>query len=113
MFICHYNNDFLSCSYECFDALLHTTKFLFRIYNKNIIEADIIEAFYQNDNIFYAGKMLFESERMLYDLQKNYCNLAKLIFIFYTGINDEKLNNIVLNMYNIPITIEPTYDEFY
>lgn len=83
MFITHYNNDFMDCTNSKFDYLLYITKNLFRIYDKYILEYEILDAMYYDDNIYYASEFLFNSKRSLDKLHKNYCLLAKLIYLYY------------------------------
>ena len=45
MFINHYNNDFMDCDNIRFDYLLYITRNLFRIYDKTILEYEILDAY--------------------------------------------------------------------
>lgn len=85
MFLSHYDKSFISCNNSQMNKLVQVTKILFKLYNKNIIEANIINAIYENDDIYYSSKFLFKSKKSIEDLHSNYCNLAKLIYIFYNG----------------------------
>lgn len=83
MFIMHYDKNFINCTNMQFDILVYNCKILFGIYDKNILESDIIESFYQNDDIYYSGSYLFKSDKPLNQLNGNYCCLAKLIYKYY------------------------------
>ena len=62
-----------------------------------ITEPDIIEAFYNSDEIYYSAKFLFKSNKSIKDLYKNYCSLAKLIFLYYDRIRSNRVSNVELN----------------
>lgn len=85
MFLSHYNKSFITCSNDQMDKLVMTTKMLFRLYNKNIIEADIINAIFEDDMVFYSARFLFKSTRPINRLHKNYCNLSRLVYLYYYG----------------------------
>lgn len=113
MFIQHYDKDFINCRNSQFDILVYNCKILFGIYNKNILESDIINAFYENDDIYYSGKFLFKSDRALDELYGNYCCLAKLIYKFYNrNIYNTELDTIVSCMCSgerIPLELIDNY----
>ena len=112
MFIQHYDKTFINCRNSQFDILLYNCKILFGIYNKNILESDIINAFYENDNIYYSGKYLFESDKSLDKLNANYCCLAKLIYKYYNNTNTTELDTIISCMCSgrpIPIELIDNY----
>lgn len=85
MFLSHYDNSFITCTNDQMNKLTTTTKILFKLFNKNIIEANIINAIYENDNIYYSAKFLFKSKKSIETLHTNYCYLSRLIYIFYNG----------------------------
>lgn len=114
MFIIHYDSKFINCSNKCFDKLLYTTKTLFKIYSRSILESDLIEALYFDDTIFYSTKILFNSRKPMKDLHKNYCHLAKLIFMFYTEtIYPVELDSVISSMCIGDIPLDLVYEEFY
>lgn len=114
MFINHYDNSIINCTNNQFDYLLYSTKTLFKIYNKIILEHQIMDAMYEDDYIFYASSFLFKSKRNIFDLHKNYCNLAKLIFIYYNkNYRKLELDSIILSMCEKNIDIDLIYSEYY
>lgn len=100
MFIVHYNDTYIKCNIKQLDLLSNITQIIFKSFNKDYNQQIINNILYQNDDIFYLTKYLFKSEKPLYYLYKNYCNLAKLIYLKYypnTDINilDNKIFNIL------------------
>lgn len=93
MFISHYDKNFISCTNSQFDMLFYYTKALFILYNKRVFEHDILEALFEDDDIFYSAKYLFSSLKELEELERNYCNLAKLIYLYY----DKNCNLLALD----------------
>ena len=114
MFITHYNNHFMDSDNNRFDYLLYITKNLFRIYEKPILEYEVLEAMYYNDDIYYSSKFLFNSKKSLEYLHKNYCCLAKLIYIYYCdNTYPLELNNIISSMCIKSIPLEELYLNYY
>lgn len=114
MFITHYDNNFINCTNDQFDYLLYTTKTLFKIYSKSILESDILEAMFDNDYIFYSSSFLFKSKRSIDDLHKNYCCLAKLIYIHFNGNKYPlELDSVISSMCVKQVDIDLIYSEYY
>lgn len=114
MFIVHYDKKFIDCTNTQFDTLVYITKTLYKIYGSEILEHEILEAMYKDDNIFYASKFLFSSKRSLDSLHPNYCNLAKLLYIYYCGNKyPMELDSIVNSMCIKDIPLDLIYSEYY
>lgn len=84
MFISHYNKSNITCTNDQFDELLYDTQMLFKVYGKDIFMHHILDALFENDDIYYSAKYLFKSKKSIEELYPRYCNLAKLIFIYFT-----------------------------
>lgn len=116
MFISHYDKKFLNCTNEQFDKLILLTKILFDILDSHIMEADVLLYMYDSDEIYYSAYYLFKSQKNLNELHSNYCNLARLIYLYvYPNYNRIELNSIVSGMCidNIPTDFTLLYSEYY
>lgn len=117
MFLTHYDKSFINCSNIQMDRLVHITKLLFFMYNESeITEGEIIESFYKDNDVFYSGKFLFQSKKSLDELHANYCNLARLIYIYYCGNKypmelDSIISSLCIGMDNINIDL--IYSEYF
>lgn len=83
MFISHYDKSFIACTNEQFDELLYDSLVLFKVYGKTISDYQLLTALFESDDIFSAAKYLFKSKKSDEELYPKYCNLAKLVYIFY------------------------------
>lgn len=99
MFISHYDESFITCTYNQFDELLYDTQALFKFYGRAVTDYHLLTALFESDDIYYSAKYLFKSKKSEKELYPKYCNLAKLVFIYLSdNIYNIELNAVVSNL---------------
>lgn len=96
MILTHYDNTYI----ECTDEQFYNLETIFQIIEEDGLEyispENIIEAFYENDDIYYSGKFLFESIKTD-NLMIRYCNLVVLIYSYFYKV-DEKIDATLMQI---------------
>ena len=100
MILEHYDKTHIQCTDEQF----YNLEMIFKIISEDglqyVSSEDIIKAFYENDDVYYAGKYLFESYNSK-DLMNRYCNLVRLIYSYHYKISDKINNELIAILYDI------------
>lgn len=85
MFLKHYDNTSIECTDDQFYSLAISTQILSEElldYGK-LKKKEVISAIYENDDIYYSAKFLFQSKIPEYNNTVRYFSLARLIYQFY------------------------------
>lgn len=99
MIFMHYNGEYIICSDDQFVKLLDSLYFICEIFGRKLTDCEIEESLREDDSIFYAASFLFLSRKDLDDLDMNYIQLARLIFLRNNKDIDEKELNYAIYYY--------------